>query len=153
MLTHEPMFAKTLMLLAFRPAARALILGRSQYSTDSFNIPRSHRAAAAAAVPGLSASALNPTTSGTAAVTDDIANTLAPAAAKPRVKKTNAARMGVGRVKATGSRHQRYVLGEGARSGLPAGCTSVLPGLFTVLGIETSCDDTVRGPSQIMQAW
>ena len=49
----------------------------------------------------------------------------------------------MGKAKATGSRHQRYVLGDGARSGLPPGCMD--PGaLFTVLGIETSCDDTVK---------
>jgi hypothetical protein len=46
---------------------------------------------------------------------------------------------GVGKPKSVGTKFQ-YTLGEGAKSGLPKGATD--GGLFTVLGIETSCDDT-----------
>jgi len=54
------------------------------------------------------------------------------------------ARLGVGKAKNVGQRGPSlYTLGEGAKSGLPPGCGAGLaPPLFTVLGIETSCDDT-----------
>lgn len=54
------------------------------------------------------------------------------------------ARLGVGKAKNVGHRGPSlYTLGEGAKSGLPSGCgAGIAPPLFTVLGIETSCDDT-----------
>jgi len=46
------------------------------------------------------------------------------------------ARKNIGRAKSVSAQGQSYVLGRGAASGLPRGAP------FTVLGIETSCDDT-----------
>lgn len=52
------------------------------------------------------------------------------------------ARLGVGKAKNVGRGPSPYTLGVGAKSGLPRGCPSAQPPWFTVLGIETSCDDT-----------
>jgi hypothetical protein len=57
-------------------------------------------------------------------------------------------RLGLAKNVGAASGPSPYVLGSGARSGLPVGCpaapgsSSGAPPLFTVLGIETSCDDT-----------